>query len=192
MNSLRIAMLVAAGALTTTWIGGQPAGGLAQAAEPKATVSPADKQFLEDAYNINEGEILLGQLAQQNGMSQAVKDFGQRMIADHSRSLGVEMRAALRANVMLPTHVDATTQAQYADLSRRSGRDFDTAYADAMVSGHERAIRLFSDEATTGTNPAVRSYAQNELPMLQEHLKLARDLAQSVKQLVALPQRRAP
>jgi putative membrane protein len=114
-------------------------------------------------------------------MAPAVKQYGQRMISDHSAALAEETQVAGAVGVTLPSDVDAATRAQYDELSSKTGRDFDLAYADAMVSGHEKAVREFSDEATSGTNPAVRAYAQKELPMLEEHLRLARELAHSLR-----------
>jgi putative membrane protein len=189
MRLNRIATLVTAAALATAWTGVGAAGDLAHSGERKGSLSAADKKFLDDAYSINQGEILLGHLAQQNGTSQSVKDFGQRMVLDHTQGLNAERLVAAKVQAVLPTDVDQATRAQYDDLSRKSGRDFDTAYGDAMVSGHEAAIREFGDEAASSTNSVIKGYAQSALPMLREHLKQARAMAQSLRPGVTEPQR---
>jgi putative membrane protein len=119
-----------------------------------------------------------------------VKDYGQRTISDHTKALEAEKQVAMQVGVSLPTEVDAMTRAQYDELSRKTGRDFDTAYSDAMVSGHEAAVREFGGEATTGTNAAVKAYAQYELPMLRDHLRLARELSQQRRRPRPLPRAR--
>jgi putative membrane protein len=155
--------------------------GSSQAAEQTSAISAADEKFLEDAYNIDESEILLGQLAQQNGMASAVQDYGRRMTSDHSEALAELTQVAGEVRASLPSDVDAAARAQHDNLSTKRGRDFDISYSDAMVSGHEKAVREFGDEAASGTSPAVRAYAQNEMPMLQDHLRLARELEQSLR-----------
>src|SRR5271165_6456331 len=122
MRVIRIATLVAAAALAARWVGSD-AGGSAQAAEQMRVVSDADQRFLEDAYDINQGEILLGQLAQQNGLAMAVEEYGQRMISDHSDALAEEKDVASDVHTTLPGDVDAATQAQYDELSGKHGRD---------------------------------------------------------------------
>jgi putative membrane protein len=186
MRVIRIATFVTAAALAARWVGWDAAG-LAQAAEQTSAVSAADEKFLEDAYNINESEILLGQLAQQNGMALAVQEYGRRMTSDHSEALAEEKQVAGEVLASLPSEVDAATRAQYKNLSTKRGRDFDLAYSNAMMSGHEEAVREFGDEAESGTSSAVRAYAQNELPMLLDHLRLARELAQSLRAGTAAP-----
>jgi putative membrane protein len=191
MRRIRIQTVVKAAALATVWSGlGAPGvGAMALADERSASLSAADKKFLDDAYSINQGEIMLGFLAQQNGASPSVKSLGQHMVQDHSQALNAERQVALKAQVTLPADVDAATHAQYDDLSKRSGPDFDVAYGDAMVSGHEQALRKFGDEATSGTNAAIKAYAQSQLPTLRDHLRMSRQVAESLRPGVAEPQR---
>jgi putative membrane protein len=120
-------------------------------------------------------------------MASAVHEYGQRMTSDHSDALSEEMRVAGEVRVNLPSEVDAATRVQQADLATKHGRDFDLAYSDAMVTGHEKAAQEFRDEAASGTSPAVRAFAQKELPMLLDHLRLARELAQSLRADTAEP-----
>ena len=47
-------------------------------------LSEKDKTFAKDADIVNTAEIELGKLAQQNAQSDEVKQFGERMVQDHS------------------------------------------------------------------------------------------------------------
>lgn len=190
MKPIRIAALAMTAALAMIFAGSSLTDASAQAAEQKPNVSDADKKFLADAFSINLGEIMLGHLAAKKGTAESVRNFAQRMIVDHTHGLDALKQVASKVHVTLPTEVDAATKSLYEDLSKKSGRDFDTAYIDAMVSGHESAVREFSDEATAGQNDAIKAYAQSELPMLDEHLRHARNLAQEQKPGIAQPQRR--
>lgn len=163
--------------------------GDARAAVQSTNVSAADKKFLDDAYSINEGEVRLGHLAEQRGTTAAVKDFAHRMVSDHTSSLDASKLVAAQAHLAMPTAVDAATKKLYEHLSARSGSAFDSDYLQAMVLGHEKAVRTFEHEATTGQNPAIKAFATTELPMLRDHLAFARQAQQEEKTGVAEPQR---
>jgi putative membrane protein len=53
------------------------------------------------------------------------------------------------------------------------GNEFDTAYMQDMVQDHRQDVADFRKEAETGTNPALKSFAQKYLPVLEQHLKMA-------------------
>jgi putative membrane protein len=47
------------------------------------------------------------------------------------------------------------------------------------VSDRQQAIALFSRETSSGQDPALNAFAQQTLPMLQQHLQLANSLNSS-------------
>src|SRR3712207_3382725 len=55
-------------------------------AQVNPTLSTSDATFMTTAARGGLAEVQLGQLAQRNGRSAAVKRFGQRMINDHGRA----------------------------------------------------------------------------------------------------------
>lgn len=46
-----------------------------------------------------------------------------------------------------------------------------------MVEDHEKDIAEFSEEASTGKDPAVKSFAARTLPTLKMHLQMAQSIA---------------
>jgi len=56
------------------------------AQQSRSNEMPTGKAFLDKAAEINLGEVELGKLAEQKGNNEAVKDFGKRMIEDHTRA----------------------------------------------------------------------------------------------------------
>ena len=160
-----------------------------RAAAEKGNVAGPDKQFLDDTYSINESEIMLGHLAEERGTARPVTDFAKRMISDHTKALDASKQVASKVHLTLPSTLDSPTKALYDDLSKKNGRDFDTAYLDAMVTGHDSAVLEFEYEAETGRNAAIKKYARDELPTLREHLALARKAQQEEQTGVAQPQK---
>jgi putative membrane protein len=55
------------------------------------------------------------------------------------------------------------------------GKAFNRAYSSLEVYDHLQDIDEASTEVASGTNSQVRDDAKTELPMLREHLKLARE-----------------
>lgn len=142
-----------------------------------AKVSGADQAFLRQAAEIDLSEVDLAQLAQQNATTDQVKQFAQRMIADHTSNLQTLKDLAARKDVTLPDQLSANNTALYARLAKLSGTDFDHAYINAMVEGHTQAVALFKKESQSAADSAVRNYASQTLPVLEEHLKLAHQAA---------------
>jgi putative membrane protein len=69
-------------------------------------------------------------------------------------------------------------QKKIDSLHKVSGDTFNQRYVEFFgVPAHEKAVNLFQREAKSGSNPALREFAQNTLPTLREHLQMARDLS---------------
>jgi putative membrane protein len=102
------------------------------------------------------------------------------MVADHSDA-GAKLQAvASKEGMSVSSTLNQEDQATYNKLRNLSGADFDRAYADAMVKDHEQDIAEFEREAKSGKDSAVRQFAQDTLPTLREHLKLAQAMQKSV------------
>lgn len=48
-----------------------------------ASATTVDEAFVTEAMKGDNGEVEIGQLAQSQGQSQAVKDFGKQLVGDH-------------------------------------------------------------------------------------------------------------
>jgi len=149
--------------------------------KPTATVKVmSDASFAKIADEGGLAEVKLGQLAEDKGSSQAVKDFGKRMVTDHTQADGQLKTAASTDKITLPTQVTAREEATYDRLSKLSGAAFDRAYARDMVRDHEADIAMFQREAKYGKDTSIKSFASQTLPTLQDHLKEAQQMLQSV------------
>jgi putative membrane protein len=146
-------------------------------AQSNSDLSSMDRSFVNKAAAGGLAEVQLGQLAQQKGSSQAVKDFGQRMVTDHSAANDKLKAIASSKGISLPTSLDAKDQALYDKLSGLSGTSFDKAYMQAMVKDHKMDIAEFQKESNAGKDQDIRSFASSTLPTLQTHLQLAHQAA---------------
>jgi putative membrane protein len=150
-------------------------------AQNDANRMTADNSFAAKAAQANMAEVKLGQLAEQHAENSNVKSFAQRMIDDHSKNLDQLKQVAEHKGITLPTDISAKDQATYDQLSRLNGAAFDKAYTRDMVSDHENDISEFRQEANHGTDADLKAYANQTLPTLEEHLRLAKTAEADVK-----------
>jgi putative membrane protein len=143
------------------------------------SLSSADQKFVTDAATGSMTKVELGRLAAQQGSSDAVKQYGQRMVTDHSQAQTELTKLASTKGVTLPTTLDTKTQEQITKMSQLSGTDFDKAYINGMVKDHQKDVTLFQKQTTSATDPDVKAYAAKTLPTLQDHLQMARDINES-------------
>ncbi len=132
--------------------------------------SEKDAQFLVDAAEINREEISLGQLAQQKGASDHVKELGKMMENAHTKSLADLTALAQNKNISLPTSQTENGKDAYKKLNDKSGNDFGKEYSNMMVNGHKEAIKLFEKASADCTDPDIKAWAAATLPALRTHL----------------------
>ena len=150
-------------------------------AQKKAAGAPmTDQQFVDFAAQTDMVEANLGQLAQNVAAKQDVKDYGQTLVTDHTKDFGDLNAAAHQANLTVPTAIDSEHNKKMIDpFQKLKGAAFDHKYAAEMVAGHTKAIEVYTKESTDAQDPAIKSYAQTALPVLQKHLDGAKALEKS-------------
>jgi putative membrane protein len=135
-----------------------------------------DSRFVMFAAMGGMAEVELGRLAAQKGASEDVRQFGQRMVDDHTKSNEELMSVVSPKGIRPPTTLDAKHQAAVRKLSALSGERFDREYARMMVGDHKKTVAEFQREADRGADPDIKAFAASKLPALQEHLRMAQRL----------------
>jgi putative membrane protein len=134
------------------------------------TVSKADADFAVNTANAGMTEIKAGQLAESSGMAKDVKDYGAMIVKDHTAAANKLKEIADTKHITLPADLDADSQSAISDLQKKTGKDFDKAFLDMMVSDHKKVIKAFEDEAKNGQDADLRAFAENTLHTLRKHL----------------------
>src|SRR5919197_1196580 len=88
----------------------------------------ADEKFAAEAAIGGMAEVELGRLAAQKGASDEVRQFGQRMVDDHSKAGDDLKKVASAKGLALPAALEAKPQAAVQKLSALSGDKFDKEY----------------------------------------------------------------
>ena len=137
-------------------------------------------KFAPTAAQGGLAEVELGRLALQRAADPAVKEFGQRMVTDHTRANAELKAVAAQKNIQLPTDLSSSQKSTMDKLSKLSGAEFDREYMSDMVKDHETDVKEFETQAKEGTDTDVKDFATKTLPTLQAHLQMARNVARKV------------
>lgn len=146
------------------------------ATQPVKAPGESDKQFMKTAAMGGAAEIELGQLAQSKASDPKVKQFGQRMVKDHSKAADELKSVAESQHIALPTGIDREDKAAKSRLSKLAGAEFDKSYMRLMVQEHTKTVDKFKREAEHGYDNSVKKFAQETLPTLESHLSEARQI----------------
>jgi putative membrane protein len=158
-----------------------PGTGSASAQASAGQMSANDKKFLEKAAQGGMAEVEFGKLAESNAQSQDVKDFGKRMVDDHSKANDELKHIASQTGATLPSGLSAADNTTKEHLSSMKGDAFDKAYMRHMVVDHETDVNEFKQEARGGKDPQLKDWASKTLPTLEQHLQIAQQVDAKVK-----------
>lgn len=140
------------------------------------SLSDADAQFIKSASQGNKAEVDLGQMAINRTQSSAIKNFGSQLVQDHSKNEEKLSKLADKHAVILPTDLSDEQQKLKDSLMGLSGTEFDQKYMSAMVDDHKKDIKEFEQVASHGENAQVKYFAQQTLPALKKHLRMAESI----------------
>ena len=142
-----------------------------------AGMDTADRAFVKKAAQGGMAEVELGKLATERASNPDVKKFGERMVNDHTKANDQLKEVASSKNVTLPKSLDAKDEATKKRLSSLSGAAFDRAYMTDMVTDHTKDVAEFRRESSSAKDAAVKDFATQTLPTLQDHLQEAKKIA---------------
>ena len=135
----------------------------------ESKLSSPDKAFIKDAAKGGMMEVAMGRVAEKTASDSQVKNFGARMVKDHSKANEDLKAIAKEENVEWPAEKEAGKW--------KSDKD----YMDAMVKDHEKDLAVFEKEAKNGSDPKVKSFADKTAKTVREHLEMAKEIDAKLK-----------
>lgn len=126
-------------------------------------------------------EVTLGNIAVKNSMNDKVKEFGERMVKDHTAAGDQLKKIAEGRNIMLPASLSKESTKHIADMEKKKGKDFDKAYINMMIQGHEKVLKEFEDIQSKGSDSELKAFASQTIPVIKGHLDSAKSIKDSLK-----------
>jgi putative membrane protein len=126
-------------------------------------------------------EVAMGKLAQSNGGSNDVKDYGKMLEKDHGEA-GDKLKSIANAEgISFPSTMTDEQSQHMAHLQSLTGADFDKAFIPMMIDDHTKDIAEFKKAAAGNENEKVKNFASTTLPTLEAHLSKAKSIKSKMK-----------
>ncbi len=139
------------------------------AAATSDTTVLAPKDFMQQAYLANEFGIAASQLALQKAQTSDAKSAAQTILSDDMK-VRQDMVTAIQG-ASSDMHFDQGWDDHYkglmADLQNATGASFDQTYLATQSEVSSTTTGLYQSYAQTGSDSAVKTFAQATLPTLQ-------------------------
>ena len=126
--------------------------------------------FLIKSADARMMDAQVGLLAIEKGSNSTIRDFGQRMMNDHSVLLEKIKKLAIQRNISLPDQISSRKVDVHRNLSDENGREFDRTFIKMIIADHERDLKIFK-KAVEYNDPDVSAFAKRYLPLIQADLQ---------------------
>jgi putative membrane protein len=136
----------------------------------------ATVNFIRDAANGGMMEVNAGKIAATKGRSVSVRQFGQRMVKDHSELNSRVLKLAGEKSIQL-----SNAPAPDLMLTQNNGAAFDRAYVTMMVEDHEKDVAAFEHAAVNLKDPETKAFVNYALPILKDHLARIKAIAAEMR-----------
>ena len=142
-----------------------------------------DAEILGLLAEIDDQELRLADEAQVRSPNVAIQGYAGRLHREHVRSLDETERVAREAILIPAGETDAIQDLrtdggdELARLAELGGAEFDRAFLDATVRGHQQTLDLIDDGLLQHAfDPAVRQHLERTRGYVAEQLERARRL----------------
>ncbi len=147
-----------------------------------AMVSSMDQKFMMMAGKGGMAEIEMARAALQKSSNDAVKQYAQKMIDDHTMAGDELKQLASMKGVMLPMQSDSKQMTMMSKMQMLSGMEFDMMYVkEAGVKAHQDMEKLVMKESLSGKDLEAKAFAAKTLPVVRLHLQMTGEMMMSMK-----------
>jgi len=143
-----------------------------------AEMTTTTKGFVQAAATSDMYEVEAGRIAERRAQSAQVKDFAHHMVEAHTGTTA-KLKSVLADNsihITPPAHLDDRRQGMIDNLRGATAADFDHRYLVQQEAAHREAEILMRGYAKDGDSAAVKQFAAETLPAVQEHLQMVKSL----------------
>ena len=139
------------------------------------SVNATDQIFVNAAAGRDVTAIQAGQLAATKARAPRVKRFAAKMVADHQ--MATQQLTTIAQEKTITVTPVAGNPAVQARLEADNNGVFDRDYLRSQIDSHAAAMVVFREEVARGSDPDLTNFAKQNLPMIEQHLRLAKQIA---------------
>lgn len=144
---------------------------------PTSQLAPADAAFATVAAQSDQFAIEISQIAAQKAGRQGIKDFAQSVVDTHTDSANRLAKIAQSKGQALP-HSLTDAQAKTVETlnAMPDGSQFRTNYFSSLVQSLLASQRQMEAYTKNGADPELKSFAADQIPVIQGQIATARQL----------------
>jgi len=141
-----------------------------------------DAEVLSFVLAVDVNEILAAATAQKKKVSQPVMDYAKMLHTQHGENMAktIQVGQSIKVTPSDTKAVDDLKKKGAAELGMLvplDGKDFETAYVDAMIKGHTEVLSMIDTKLlTTAKNDALKAHLTETRGHVAMHLDQAKKL----------------
>ena len=185
-----VAVILAVGAtIWQSWTAGMP-GMSGVVATQWGPLSPADRDLIVKVRLACLWEMSTGQQVQQQGTTQAVKDAGARISAEHTDLDQKTRDVADKLGVPLPASPSAQQVAWMKEITAKTGSDYDRTAVQRLREAHGIVLPVIAEVRVSTRNGLVRQFAADTQEYVTRHISYLESTG--LVDYAALPEQESP
>jgi putative membrane protein len=147
--------------------------GAAGQSSSSAKLTDTEKQLLQKIAEADKAEIEMGQLAQSNASSPKVKEFGQKLVEDHTQNNQQLEQIAQQNGVQLQAEEKPDEQPVKNKFEKMKGPQFDKAFLQHERDDHAKLLKELQAQKDQVQDPDVKNFISQTIDAVQQHLQIA-------------------
>lgn len=139
----------------------------------------AEKAFVKGAYSVNMLHVKASEYALSQVNDPEVRKLAEKLIKDHTMAMEKLAAIASSKGIELSQDLLPPQKAMLEHAMMTKGEMFATTYLINMTTLHVGDILKASHVANDASDPEIKAFAAESLPVLREHYKMILPMAEA-------------
>jgi uncharacterized protein (DUF305 family) len=145
--------------------------------DPNAADSPYECQFIDTMTTHHNSAIEMAKMAVEKTQNAELKTFAQKIISDQNKEITQmkDWREKWFAGKPMARNMEMSgmksSMPNMKTLETATGKEFDFAFIDAMISHHAGAVQMAKDALAKTEKPEIKTLAQNIIKAQEGEIK---------------------
>jgi predicted outer membrane protein len=132
-------------------------------------LGPADRDLIAKVRMANLWEGPTSQQAEQMASSADVREVGRKLATEHAQLDEETRKVAGQLGVPLPNGPSSQQMGWMAEISSKTGSDYDRTYVQRVREAHAQVLPVISEVRATTQNDLVRQFAITSAEFVNRH-----------------------
>jgi putative membrane protein len=139
-----------------------------------------DTKFVDTVSSSGRVEVAVAKIAQVRAANPEVRKFAAKLEEDHTKANNDFLIIVSDNRIPVPESPLPEHEKMLMHFHGDSIKDFDKEYVKQMIESHEKSVKLFTQASKEAKNEQLKKFAEKTLPVIKEHLEMAKKLNDKV------------